>query len=258
MATCRECGFTGRPSARFCARCGATAPAAAQPAAVFTPPPRPVPQPLPQPVPLRPNGSRQHRGVFGIAAAVVAGAAILVVAVVVGGIASTSRTGAAVTYTQDPPAPDASGYYPEPPAGVSASYPTTTTTEPTDDASAKEELDRQVAMDRPAAEALVGQWVPQLSAKRPGLVVHGVAFDHVEVLRDFRALQARYPGVLLLYSGEYSSFRYGDFWITVMPLPQPTGEYANAWCDGQGIGPDDCYAKLVSHTTGYKESTLYR
>jgi hypothetical protein len=212
---------------------------------------------------VRPNGSRRHGGVFGIAAAVVAGVSIVVAAVVFGSLASTSRTGAA-TY---PPAPDASGYYPEPPAGVSAPYPTTTTpptttttepAEPVDDAGAREQLELQVSMDRPAVEALVGQWVPQLSAKRPGLVVHGVTFDHLAILRDFQALQARYPEVLLLYSGEYSSYRYGDFWITVMPLPQPIGEYANAWCDGQGIGPDDCYAKLVSHTSGYQESTLYR
>jgi serine/threonine-protein kinase len=207
---------------------------------------------------VRPNGSGQHRGLLGVAAVVVVGAVIVVAVVVFGGLASTSRTGATVTYAEHPPATTTSGYYPEPPTSTTTPYPTTTTTEPTDALSAKEELDRLTAMDRPAVEALVGQWVPQLSAKRPGLVVQGVTYDYVSILRDFRALQARYPDALLLYSGEYSSFRFGDFWITVVPLPQSTGEYANAWCDGQGIGPDDCYAKLLSHTSGYQESTLYR
>jgi serine/threonine-protein kinase len=135
---------------------------------------------------------------------------------------------------------------------------TTSLTEPVDDTAVRAELDRQVAVDRPAAEALVGNWIPQLSAKRPGLVVNSTTFDLMGVLRDFRALQARYPEVLLLYSSDYSSFRFDDFWITVMPLPQPDGETANAWCDSQGIGLEDCYAKLISHTQGYEESTLLR
>jgi len=87
----------------------------------------------------------------------------------------------------------------------------TTTTEAVDDVSARAELDRQVASDRSDVEALVGQWIPQLSAKQPGLVVNGTTFDHLAVLRDFHALRARYPEVLLLYSGEYSGYRFGDF-----------------------------------------------
>lgn len=241
MSTCRECGHRGRPSARFCTQCGATVqPVLAQPAAR----PDAAYVPTPRPVPVRSNGSGRRRGPFGLTAALAAGLAIVAVVAVVAVFGNVSRA------ANPSPAP----LYP--PANATDTYPPTTT--PTDAVSAKEELDRQVAEDRPAVEALVGQWIPQLSAKRPGLVVHGITFDHLEVLRDFHALQSRYPEVLLLYSGEYSSFRYGDFWITVMPLPQPDGESANAWCDGQAIGPDDCYAKLISHTAGYQDSTLHR
>lgn len=44
----------------------------------------------------------------------------------------------------------------------------------------------------------------------------------------------------------------------MIPLPQPNDETANTWYDGQGIGPDDSYAKLITHTQGYKESTILR
>jgi hypothetical protein len=120
------------------------------------------------------------------------------------------------------------------------------------------ELNAQLAADRPAVEALVGWWVPQLSAKRPGLKAKGITYDHVEILRDFREIQARHPDALLLFSGEYSSFKYGDFWITVVPSPYGTGAAANTWCDGRHIPADDCYAKMISHTVGYDGATVLR
>jgi hypothetical protein len=129
---------------------------------------------------------------------------------------------------------------------------------PADPATALDELNLQVEADRADVEVLVDQWVPQLSAKRPGLVANGITYDYDEILADFRATQARYPDALLLYSGEYSSFKYGDFWITVMPLPHSDGPAANSWCDGQGIGPDDCYAKMISHTVNYDGATVLR
>lgn len=129
---------------------------------------------------------------------------------------------------------------------------------PTDAASALAELKEQLAADRPAVEALAEQWVPQLSAKRPGLLAKGVVYDYVRILADFRSTQVRYPDALLLFSGEYTSFKYGNFWITIVPQPHYDGPSANAWCDGQGIPWDDCYAKMISHTIGYDGATLLR
>jgi hypothetical protein len=188
----------------------------------------------------------------GVLASLAAGVAIVVVIAVFSQMTGVSRTSGPPTVTTVVSFPDS------PPDTPYPTTTTTTTTEPLTVDSAKAELDRLVAEDRPDVEALVGQWIPQLSAKRPGLVVNGITFDYLEILRDHTALQARHPGALLLYSGEYSSFKHGDFWITVMPLSHPTGEAANAWCDIQSIGPDDCYAKLISHTQGYRESTRYR
>jgi hypothetical protein len=124
--------------------------------------------------------------------------------------------------------------------------------------SAYDELQMILDDDRPLVETLAGQWVPQLSAKRPGMVAKGVTYDYLEILRDYRETQARYPEAQLLYSGDYSSFKYGDFWITVEPLPYADGPSANTWCDGEGIPVDDCYAKMISHTVGYEGATLLR
>ena len=66
------------------------------------------------------------------------------------------------------------------------------------------------------------------------------------------------PTRWIMYSGDYTSFKYGDFWITVVPYPYDNGASANGWCDSENIPADDCYAKLISHTTGYPNATLPR
>lgn len=274
MATCRDCGHTGRPSARFCVRCGASVPGEAPPVS------RPAPahakqawaQAISPAVTTRPRAAVHRRRLLGIGASVAASAIVIVVVLAIAvfndgstssdnnpadlGAQSSNTFEYGLDTTVDSPTDLTTTTVT---TGTTTTTSTTTSlTEPVDDTAVRSELDRQVAVDRPTAEALVGHWIPQLSAKRPGLVVNGTTFDLMGVLRDFRALQARYPEVLLLYSGDYSSFRGDDFWITVMPLPQPDGETANAWCDSQGIGLEDCYAKLISHTQGYEESTLLR
>lgn len=134
----------------------------------------------------------------------------------------------------------------------------TVTKSPPPSASALSLLERQVELDRGAVSALVGSWVPQLSAKQPGLVVRGETFDHRLIWNDYLSSKQRYPGALLLWSGDFSSFKYPDFWITVVPEQFTTGEAANSWCVGQGIGKDDCYAKRLMHSGGYEGNTLVR
>lgn len=227
MGTCHQCGLPVGPGARFCTGCGAAV-------SVSTPP--------------------THAGVIGALSAtltVLAGVAAFVVFAKPGVIAGTPMADPDFRPAVNIPAPSSSD---EP-----VTIPTpedTPTAEPVDSALAELQLIRDA--DRPIAESLVGQWVPQLSAKRPGMVVDGVTYDYVEILRDYRATQARYPDALLLFSGEYTSFKYGDFWITIEPLPYYDGPSANTWCDEQGIPFDDCYAKMISHTVGYEGATKLR
>ncbi|QFU90771.1 hypothetical protein [Amycolatopsis sp. YIM 10] len=119
-------------------------------------------------------------------------------------------------------------------------------------------LQRQLVVDRDAVSALVGYWVPQLSAKQPGLVVRGETFDHRRIWQDYLANKQSYPGALLLWSGDFRSFKHPDFWITVVPERFATGEAANGWCVDQGIDKDDCYAKRLAYSGGYEGNTLVR
>ncbi|HEX6344890.1 hypothetical protein [Umezawaea sp.] len=129
---------------------------------------------------------------------------------------------------------------------------------PVDESSARLALDRQVAVDRPSAERLVDSWVPQLSSKKLGLVVRGLTYDHLAVWRDHSAIRARYPDALLLWSADFVSYDRDDFWVTVVPRTAATGAQVNSWCDAQGIGADDCYAKRLTHTGGSAGTTLLR
>lgn len=168
-----------------------------------------------------------------------------------GNTAPGGSTGGTAVPSYGGSATDVQSTTPTEPAGT---VPTT----PTDAASAQAALRAEVDRDRSAAEALVGSWVPQLSAKKPGLVVDGTTYDYPAVLANFQSLKERYPDALLLWSGDYSTFKYDDFWVTVEPTTFAAGTAANSWCDAQGIGPDDCFAKRLSHSDGYVGNTLLR
>jgi serine/threonine-protein kinase len=112
------------------------------------------------------------------------------------------------------------------------------------------DLQAQAAADRATAESLVGQWAPQISSKRPGMVVNGVSYDYPGIMADFQALRSRYPKAILLYSGDYANFTGRDFWVTIDADAFATAEQANAWCDQQGFGEQDCYASRLEHTGG--------
>lgn len=141
-------------------------------------------------------------------------------------------------------------------AGVAPS--STEPDRPLDSAAAQVALNREVAQDRAAAEQLVGTWVPQLSSKRPGLVADGVTYDYPRIWSNFQQLRARYPNALLIWSGDYLSFKFADFYVTVVPEPHADGELANRWCDSAGLAPADCYAKFLSHDGGPAGTTLLR
>jgi serine/threonine-protein kinase len=136
--------------------------------------------------------------------------------------------------------------------------PATPDPRPSDEDSARQLLEAQVTNDRPQVEALADAWVPQLSSKRLGLPADGITYDHRAIWTDFANLRARYPGALLLWSGEYSSFLRADFWVTVVPRSYSSGESANSWCDSAGIDKDGCFAKRITHTGGYAGSTVHR
>jgi hypothetical protein len=122
----------------------------------------------------------------------------------------------------------------------------------------QEFLDRTVAGHRAAAAQLVGYWVPQLSSKRLGLEADGIVYGYEDIERHYRSLLARYPEALLIRSDEFTSYREGGFYVVVVPRATSTPEDALAWCAGEGIGRDDCVAKLLMTTGGPEGTTRYQ
>ncbi|GAA4811651.1 hypothetical protein GCM10023200_56810 [Actinomycetospora chlora] len=233
---CPGCTALLRPGTRFCVHCGAPVPVA--------PPPRPpsqqdtwVPRPAPFPPPLPPPPPPPSWR--GPARWLAVGLAVLVTVAAV--------VGAAIVLREDAPSPSAG------PAPVASPAPGPVL--PADPAAALQERSRT---DAGAVEQLVGAWIPQLSAKRAGMVVDGTTYDAAAVLADHQRLRAAYPDALLVWSGSFTSFRGGDFWVTVVGRSFPSAAAANAWCDSAGLGADDCYAKRLSRTDGAAGNTVQR
>ena len=65
-------------------------------------------------------------------------------------------------------------------------------------------------------------------------------------------------GAVLLWSGDYSTFKSGDLWVSVVPVAYGSKDEAKAWCDRADIDANNCFAKLLSHTHGTADSTGLR
>ena len=296
MWECRECNTLSPPAARECIACQApraeaevrAAPAAPVPPSAPTvtvttkgtlppsPPPPPrrpaprrpprrggpvVPPPVgvgpsvpppprrPTPPPRTPTPRRRPWSLpLWVSVAVLAIVVIVVAATSFGGKSSTG-TG------------DGSGPTPAP-TGPTATSPTITQEAPSSAApseSPAQYLQDQAASDQDDVEArLVGAWVPQISSKNEGLDVGGHIFTEQDVADDHRQLRSEYPDVRLVWSGDYSSFKGQNFWVTIVGIPFSTADEANAWCDAQNLTADQCFAKRLSHTEGPQGNTKNR
>ncbi|QZT57883.1 hypothetical protein [Mycolicibacterium austroafricanum] len=106
--------------------------------------------------------------------------------------------------------------------------------------------------------SVANRWVPQISSKKAGLVVDGKTLSSADVLRDHLELRRKYSGVRLTHSGQWTTFSSPDWWVTVVGIPKLSASEANRWCDTQGLGVDDCFAKFVSSCFGVEGTTVYR
>lgn len=253
MIACGSCGGTVRPGLNYCTNCGAHLRQAPAAVAVHTAPgpaAPPVP-PLPPP-PAHPVRPRGQSSLLTGGLAIVVGVLVLVV------FALATQDGSTRNTAGTPSAGPAPGAW-QTTAPVTTAPPTTTQPDVfASDDLARQALDRRVARDRASVNALVGLWIPQLSSKKYGLAVNGVTFGYQEIWDDYRAVQRRYPEALLLWSGEFASYDGKDFWVTVVPRTFTAGAEANSWCDSQGIGKDDCYAKKLLHTGTSAGTTVLR
>lgn len=245
MDECRNCGKPIDRNALQCLHCGAmqTGPYVSSQAG------GPATGPI----------HRRRTGAGGLIAVLLVG--ILVVAAAgLGSAFAASKHWLAGSAEPQPGAPVASApAQPSPPPQTTTEAPTTDpNAPPTTETQAAADLNAEVMQDQPAAEQLIGSWVPQLSSKKLGLVANGITYDDVAIWQDFQTLKSQYSNVLLIWSGNYSTYTSNDFWVTIVDSPYPSGAAANGWCDSEGVDANDCYAKLLSHTAGPTGATVTR
>lgn len=80
------------------------------------------------------------------------------------------------------------------------------------DAAAPAALTRQADKDYDAVAQANGMWVPQISSKRPGLVLNGETWDNWMVWEHYLRTRATYPSALLLGSDSWSVSDAGGHW----------------------------------------------
>jgi hypothetical protein len=223
MKFCPSCGTALEGATRFCAQCGAAlAPKPAPPA------PTPTVTPTDGLPPLRAAPTQVNW------AALVVG--LLALALIAGGLTF-------LLMRDDGPDTTATTAAQLPPTTVATVATTVATTVVPLEPAAQLAATRDA--DRPAVEALVGQWVPQLSAKREGSKADGIVYAAADIVALHARLHAQY-GAVLVWSGEYV-FEQGDLWISIAPKGFATPEEALAWCTAASLDRDNCLAKLITH-----------
>jgi hypothetical protein len=219
MAPCLQCGATLHPGDRFCTQCGATVPE----------------QPRRTRIPVALSVA-----VVAVFLAAVAGAAWYALGGRIGAVAAAPAAPS--------PAPAVGEVDPPPPTQPGAD-PSSGAPDPA------EALAAQAAADRPAADASVGSWLPQISSKADGLTVNGVVYDNARILAEFRDARQQYEAILVR-SDDFSTFRNAGYWVVLVPQRFTTPQAANSWCATHGFAPADCFAKRLSHTDGPEGNTV--
>ena len=197
--------------------------------------------------------------VIAVAAALVLSA----IGVVIGLLVNQQSERAAAPATASP-LPSTPSYSAAPTSTDEAESPSTTPssteTTPAEDSEtqSQQRLRQMAASDRAyVGTVLADRWVPQISSKRPGVVDDGVVWDNERTLQEHLRLRKSYPGVRLLWSGDWSTFSDSDFWVTIVGLTYPTSSGALAWCRAAGFDADHCAAKVVSTSAPVEGSTAY-
>lgn len=254
MSFCGQCGEHVEAEARFCGSCGATVvepPSEAAVQAVFDP------IPLAEPALRDEEWLRPARRSFSPAAIV----GFIALVLLAGGAtvlllhdddsnsgpantATTVTTAAAVTATTVDTGSTTTVVASTTPATAA---PTTVPLPPDQQLAARRDA------DHPAVEAIVGRWVPQLSAKKAGTVDNGITYGLADVVAYHEGLRREY-GALLLFSGDYV-YQTTNLWVSIAPQSFATAQGAIDWCVSKSIGRDDCFAKLITHDASIIKTT---
>lgn len=133
--------------------------------------------------------------------------------------------------------------------------PTDTLVQPT--ASPEEALSSYTKAGTAKAGDLEGQWVTQVSAKDVGLKADGKTWTAQDILNEFEANRVKYPGSILIHSGDWDSYKDGDYWVTVIDTPYSDPEPALDQCRSWGLDRNHCLAKRLVQDGSPKDNSAY-
>lgn len=124
-------------------------------------------------------------------------------------------------------------------------------------ASPEEQLNAFTKESSEDASDLEGQWVTQVSAKNVGLKTDGKTWTAQDILDEFEANKIKYPGSILIQSGDWDSYKNDSYWVTVIDTGYSDPEPALDQCRSWGLDRDHCLAKRLVKDGSSKDNSAY-
>ncbi|UVI35907.1 protein kinase [Brevibacterium spongiae] len=148
------------------------------------------------------------------------------------------------------------------PVDVGSEEPSAPSPSPTDDLvqpsqSPEEKLDSYTETGTEKAADLEGQWVTQVSAKNVGLEADGKTWSAQDILNEYEANKVKYPGAILIHSGDWASYKNGSYWVTIVDTGYSDPEPALDKCRSWGLDRDHCLAKRLVKDGSSKDNSAY-
>ncbi|WP_181275132.1 protein kinase [Brevibacterium oceani] len=148
------------------------------------------------------------------------------------------------------------------PVDVGSSEPASPSPSPSDDLvqpsqSPEDRLDAYTKDGTDKAADLEGEWVTQVSAKKVGLKADGKTWTAADILNEYEANKVKYPGSILIHSGDWASYKDGSYWVTVVDTGYSEPEAALDQCRSWGLDRNHCLAKRLVKDGSPKDNSAY-
>ena len=107
------------------------------------------------------------------------------------------------------------------------------------------------------AADLESQWVTQVSAKNVGLETDGKTWTARDILDEFETNRVKYPGAILIHSGDWDSYKDERYWVTIIDTPYSDPEPALDQCRSWGLDRNHCLAKRLVKDGSPTDNSAY-
>ncbi|SMX83428.1 hypothetical protein BSP239C_01601 [Brevibacterium sp. 239c] len=124
-------------------------------------------------------------------------------------------------------------------------------------ASPQQELSTYTKEGTAKADDIEGQWVTQVSAKDIGLEADGKTWSAQDILDEFETNRVKYPGAILIHSGDWGSYKDDNYWVTIINTPYSDAEPALDQCRSWGLDRDHCIAKRLVKDGSPADNSAY-